>query len=611
MKSLFCYTLPLVLATSSLVAGPKPIFEKKSGSPETVDPKTSVEQRTEISRREHDSLSPGDGTDDASSLQQRNSGASASIAERKSSKDISALDTLQNPAQNHGMESTGTPTPSCFDAFIIEDYIPGGSSAKSKSANGRMAVVPSSTTHDTDRQRRLLEKNIAGVKTAHTALQQQTEQTANSPGFVVKSTIASLTRCVKPPSSKKLAANIAAVEKAQDDLNTIVTQFGAQDLNELFNEITEVPSTINIFDAEQGVREKAPMAQSFKFGMLIRKELQQLQQKTIADKLAGKVGDFGRSNPFGDMLTDLDRTEGRDNIRFSVIDGGITTLLNQKSGQANLATFRNFAGNNILEQVQPMEVAIASVMHQAGQSDFERIKFGEHRDSTAPNSLPFFTEGVNSKLWRPYRTDSTFGPILMKLFAGTTRKESQSYDLEKITPESGSPVFKLTATCSQSAANADFEHTLARDVVYQFEENHSFNSSHPISEENSPITIKCLEGKIVQSFEDKRTPEEFNHQAALYNLTAYQRRLDELGDPRQIETEYQNRIQFLASRAAYRPGAIMTQDRNAAEAKLQQLRKAQEDVETARQAVTHSQRRLDGISDDETDSQAGFEDDDN
>lgn len=606
MKSVFYHLLTISLATSSLVAGPKPIFEKKSGSPETAGSKTSVEQRTEILRRENDSLTAGAGTDDAAALQQRNPSTPASIAERKSSEDISALDASQNPGQNHGMESTGTPTPSRLDAFIIEDYIPGESSVESKSADGRMAVVSSSTTRDADRQRRLLEQNIAGVKTAQAALQQQTERTAKSPGFVVKSTIASLTPCVKPPSSKKLAANIAAVEQAQDDLDTIVTQLGAERPEELFSEITEDPEKITVFNPGQGVREAAPVAQSFKFGMLIRKELQQLQQKTIADKLAGKVGDFGKADPFGDMLVDLDRTHGRDNIRFSLITGGTTTLLNQESGQANLATFRNFAGNNTLEQVQPMEVAIASVMHQAGQSDFESLKLGAPRDSTEAASLPFFTGGVNREMWRP----DMAGLIFMKLFAGANKTESQSYDLQKMTTEDQSPVFQLTTTCTQSIKDPDFDYALTRDVTYQFEANHSFDSSHAISEENSPVTIKCLEGKIVQSFEDKRTPESFNHQAAQYDLTVYQRRLEVLGDPRQIETEYRNRIQFLASRATSRPGAVMTQDRNAAEAKLQQLRKAQEDVARAQQAMIVSQKRLNGIPDDETDSQPGFEDDD-
>ena len=610
MKSLFCYTLPLVLLTSSLVAGPKPTFEKKFGSPETADPKTSITQQAEISRRKTDSLAPGDDTDDDSAVQARNPGATASIAERNSSGDPFGLDSSQNSGQNHGMESTGTPTPSRLDAFIREDYIPGESSGELKSADGRMAFIRSSTTRDTDQQRRLLEQHIAEVTTAHAALQQQTQKTIKSPSFVVKSTIASLTPCIKPPSSKKLVEKVAALKDAQEDLDAIVSQFGAERPKDLFSEITEDPEKITVFNAEQGVREKAPVAQSFKFGILIREELQQLQQKTIADKLAGKVGAFGNTDPFGDMLADLDRTHGRDNIRFLLIDGGITTLLNQESGKANLATFRNFARNNTLGQAQPMEVAIASVMHQAGQSDFESLKLGAPRDSTEAASLPFFTKGVNAEMWRPYHTDSTFGPILTKLFAGENRKESQSYDLEKIISESGSPIFKLTTTCTQSSPNTDFEHALARDVTYQFEENHSFNSSHPISEENAPVTIKCLEGKIVQSFEDKRTPKEFNHQAAQYNLTVAQRRLEELGDPRQIETEYRNRITFLASRATSRPGAIMTQDRNAAEAKLQQLRKAQQDVARAEQATIVAQRRLDGIPDDEIDSQPGFEDND-
>ena len=332
-------------------------------------------------------------------MQQRNPSTPASIAERKSSEDISALDASQNPGQNHGMESTGTPTPSRLNAFIREDYIPGESSMESKSADGRMAVVSSSTTRDLDQQRLLLGKTIAEVKESQAALQQQTERTAKSPGFVVKSTAASLTPCVKPPSSKKLAAKIAAVEDAQEDLDNVVQDaFGAQRVEELFSEITEDPAKIIVFNADQGVREKAPIAQSFKFGILIRQELQQLQKKTIANKLMGNVGDFGRSDPFGDMLADLDRTHGRDNIRFSLINGGTTTLLNQESGQANLATFRNFVGNNTLEQVQPMEVAIASVMHQAGQSDFESLKLGAPRDSTEAASLPFFTGGVNKEM---------------------------------------------------------------------------------------------------------------------------------------------------------------------------------------------------------------------
>jgi len=320
------------------------------------------------------------------------------------------------------------------------------------------------------------------------------------------------------------------------------------------------------------------------------------------------VGDFGKADSFGDMLADLDRTHGRDNIRFSLINGGTTTLLNQESGQANLATFRNFAGNNTLEQVKPMEVAIASVMHQAGQSDFESLKLGAPRDSTEAASLPFFTGGVNREMWRP----DMAGLIFMKLFAGANKTESQSYDLQKMTPEDQSPVFQLTTTCTQSIKDPDFDYALTRDVTYQFENNPSFNSNHPISEENSPITIKCLEGKIVQSFEDKRTPAAFNHQAARYNLTVYQTRLEALGDPHQIETEYRNRIQFLASRAGTRPSSIMTQDRNVAEAKLQQLRKAQQDVARAQQEVTDSQRRLTALpGDDHDDGVPGFADDDN
>ena len=590
MKLVFCYTLPLVLATSSLVAGPKPFIERKPGSPET-----SVEQQTEISRRKTDSLAPRDGTDDDPALQARNPDAAASIAERISSEDLFELDSSQNSGQNGAIESTHIS--SRLEASIIEDYILEESSGESKSADGRMALVSRSTTRDLDQQRGLLKQNITAVKTAHAAFQEQTQKTAKSPGFVVKSTIASMTPCVKPPSSKKLSEKIAEVEEAQYYLNAVVTQFGAESTEELLNQITEETGKINVFNAEQGVREKAPMAQSFKFGILIRQELQQLQQKTITDKLAGKVGEFGKSNPFGDMLADLDRTHGRDNIRFSLINGRTTTLLNQENGQANLATFRNFARKNTLEQVQPMEVAIASVMHQAGQSDFESLKLGAPRDSTEAASLPFFTEGVHEQMWR----HDMAGPIFMKLFNGANKTESQSYDLQKITNEDQPPVFKLIITCTQSIKDPDFDYALTRDVTYQFEENRSFNSRYCISEKNAPVTIKCLEGKIIQSFEDKRTPEAFNHQAAQYNLTVYQRRLDELGDPGQIETTYRNRIAFLASKATSRPGSIMTQDRNVAEAKLQQLRKAQQDVARAQQEATDSQRRLTALPGDDHD----------
>lgn len=607
MKSLFCYTLTLALATSSLVAGPKPILGKKSDSSGPADPQTSIEQQTEISRRKYDPL-PADGeSNDAAALQARNPSASASIAESKSPEDGSALDATKNSGQNHSMELTRPP--SRLDTSIIEDYIPSGSSAEpteskseSSSADRRMAAVPLSTTRDLDQQRLLLGKTIAELKESHAALQQQTEKTARNSAFVVKSTIAKLNPCLPPPTSRRLDAKIAAVEDAQADLDIVLSQFGAQRVEELFSEITEDSAKIYVFNSDQGVKEKAPIAQSFKFGILIRQELQQLQQKTIANKLMGNVGAFGRSDPFEDMMVDLSRTHDRPNVRFSLNEGATATLLNQERGEDNLETFKNFVGEN-----QHLQVAIASVMHQGGQSDFESIKLGAQRDAAEQNSLPFFTEGVNKQMWRP----PISGPIFMKLFAGENKTESQSYDLQKITSESGSPVFQLTTTCTQSIEDPDFHYALTRDVTYQFEENHSFNPNQPICEDNSPVTIKCLEGKIVQSFGDVRTPEEFHHQAAQYNLTVYQRKLDELGDPHQIETEYQNRIHFLASKAASRPGSIMTQDRNAAEAKLQQLRKAQQDVTRAQQEVIHSQRRLDGIPNDETDSQPGFEDDNN
>lgn len=57
-------------------------------------------------------------------------------------------------------------------------------------------------------------------------------------------------------------------------------------------------------------------------------------------------------------------------------------------------------------------------------------------------------------------------------------------------------------------------------------------------------------------------------------------------------------------------GSIMTQDRKVAEAKLQQLRKAQQDFAQAQQEVIISQIKLDGHPDDKTDSQPGFADHD-
>lgn len=595
MKSVFYYLLPITLATSSLVAGPKPKPTNPFVLSDRTDSKISTEsseQKTADLRAQYDPLLR---VDDDSAGQARNPAATASIGEGKTS----ALDPTSNSGQNHGMELARTPTR--LDTSLIEDYIPGESSTESKSADGRMAVVtPSSTTRDLDRQRQLLERKAAAVKDAETDFQTASARKLQNPVFVARSKLAQVVPGFRPPGSKTLTAKMKAVEEAHEDLHMIATQFGAERLEDLVSDIEEDPKKIIVFDATKPRKETAPIAQSFKFGVLLKEEFQQLQQKTIANKLAGDVGVYGKSDPFGDMVVDLGRTH-ENNAIYSLTEETTTTRLDQERGQDNLKAFKRFVGEN-----SHFQIAIASIMHQGGQSDFESIKLGAPRDAAERTSLPFFTAGVDSVMWRPHME----GPMLMKLFAGENRTESQIYNLEKTTSESGSPIFRLTAICTQSITNADFKYDLNRDVTYQFEANHSFDPTRPISEENSPITVTCLEGKIVQTFDEQRTPEQFAHQAAEYNLAVYQRRLEALGDPHQIETEYQKRIAFLASKAASRPGSITTQDRNAAEAKLQQLRKAQEDVTRAQQEVQRSSRRLDGTDGWETDSQSGFEDSD-
>lgn len=596
MKSFFYYLLALALATSSLVAGPKPEPTKPFGFSGRADPKNECEssqEKTAALRRQSDPLP----SDDDSSYQDRDPSPTANITESES--DISKLDPHSNSDPNRNMDA------SSLTSHLIEDYIPGSSSphdeeskSPSPSADGRIqAVTPSSsTTRDLDLQRKLFQRKAAEVKGAETTLHEVSEAKLKNPKFVLHSVAAKRIPGVHPPKSKKLEAARAAVEEAHEDLENIAAQLGATRVEDLFSQIEEDPKKIHVFNTDQGVRESAPIAQSFHFGVLIQRELQQLQQKTIANKLAGNVGPYGKSDPFGDMLVDLGRTH-KNNAIYSLTEGTTTTHLNRERGQDNLNAFKQFVGEN-----NHLQIAIASIMHQGGQSDFESIKLGARRDPADQRSLPFFTEGVGKVLWRP----DMDGPMLMKLFAGENHHEAQVYNLTKTITASGSPIFQLAILCTQSVTNTDFKYNLNRNVTYQFEVNPSFNSSHPISEENSPVTLTCLEGKIVQSFDDQRTPQQFAHQAAQYNLTVYQRRLDELGDPHQIETEYQQRIQFLASRAAARPGSIMTQDRNEAEAKLQALRKAQQDVQNAEQELREAQRLLDGTSDDETDSQSGF-----
>jgi len=285
----------------------------------------------------------------------------------------------------------------------------------------------------------------------------------------------------------------AHLEAADEKLSPLMERVGAMSVEEIYNQITESPSKRSIIDTHRGMSEEAPEAQSFRFGRLLKKECEATQQDVINNSIKNSMTSLMKmsKDPYEDMRTDLSRTH-QNQAKYSLIEDHKIIELNHKDGIENLNIFKSFVGS----QHPSLQIAIASIMHQGAQADFEKMKLGAPRDHRDVNSRPFFTKGPHTSLWSP-RLE---GPIFPKLFSNEDREEIQLYDLKKITTHQP-PLFEFTAMCRQSVHNSDFTYHLSRDVRYHIESNRTFKPNLPITEENIPVKIRCLDGKIVQLFD--------------------------------------------------------------------------------------------------------------
>jgi len=279
---------------------------------------------------------------------------------------------------------------------------------------------------------------------------------------------------------------------AGEKLSHLMDRVDAISIKEIYNQITDSPSKRSIIDVHQGMSEEVPEAQSFCFGKLLKKECEATQQDVINNSIKNfKINPKIRKDFYKDMYADLCRAH-QNQAKYSLIEEDKIIELNHTVGIENLNIFKQFVG----VQQTYLQIAIASIMHQGVQADFEKMKLGAPRDHQDENSSPFFTKGLHTSLWSP-RLE---GPIFSKLFSNEGREEIQLYDLRKITTHQ-SPLFEFTATCRQSVKNSDFTYHLCRYVRYHIEINRAFQENLPITEENICVKIRCLDGKIVQLFD--------------------------------------------------------------------------------------------------------------
>ena len=523
MKSLFCYTLPLVLLTSSLVAGPKPTFEKKFGSPETADPKTSITQQAEISRRKTDSLAPGDDTDDDSAVQARNPGATASIAERNSSGDPFGLDSSQNSGQNHGMEF---PTPDTRasspypNVYVTPEEKPPAQDHK----EGEIAVVTTSPFKQQEalRDQRLTryEQNFAAFQKSQGAHQQAVTAVLAKERPTIIRTLA--TRIKKPfnaclperVSRSRQQVALTAEEMAADyqALASATVELGYQDPNEPLNQPKYSEKTISLGEEnypEQGV---------FNLGKEVRAQLKAVHQNHLLELLQTPPDSILEKEMFYEMQRDFDRAtfilktappadrptqspheellynhadetatqaalrsaavaEGT-TVAEKTIEESTTALLKDKGIQK----FKAFVGAD-----RALQIAIGSLMYQRGAADLTLMKNETSRDHR--NELaPYFTEGLQP---------ITPLDFVSKIRSGTKPKNELRYSLEKISGPGTADQFQLTIyhffekESFHSTTQQEFTASTSDVLTYTFAKNPLFLPDIPLSLENLPVIITC------------------------------------------------------------------------------------------------------------------------
>ncbi len=622
MKSLFYYLLAIALATSSLVAGPKP--EPKN--PFTLSGRVDSEDELRHStfRDQYDRI-----VDSDSLCQERSPSATAPITESKSllSLDLTAdIDTDSNMSFDFSTasfsDSVAVPDLSREVTSAISSQSQAGitiNSYASAQLGHQIRAVPTLTSAQKRAQARL--------DSAQKSLQQSSAIVASvtQPNSKLRFLSSLVSQVVSSFFNPKIEAAIqevetaaTAVEKAKEKAPTAAPH---PPEDQLINSDTKIIIFGDPEYDEASKKEDISLISSVLFGATRCQQIEEKEQKALVQKLCNKEKD-----PFAEFQRDLTRAtfeltdEKGQNISFSVVSDPQGSVSRQR-----LANILSFIGEN-----QHLRIAITSLMYQRGSATLEILQ------------LDLSPEENGARPENTWKLNPT-GPLQMQLMnAGRNPKtEYPTYHLEK-NISNGKTTFNLTikVTRTNQLRDLNIDHHVASFLTYEFEENNRFEREQPISADNLPVTIRCLDGGIVRTFDDKRSTEQLELQqaeynlalaqernedfapviarrniaAAQYNLTVYQRRLEGLGDPHQIETEYQQRIQFLAGRAATRPGSIMTQDRNEAEAKLQALRQAQQDVARAQETLRDAQHLLNTSSEnatdsDERDSQPGFSDD--
>lgn len=606
MKSLF-YLFAIALATSSLVAGPKPEPKKPFALSERADSEHTL--RSSLFRDQYDRI-----VDSDSLCQERNPSATAPIEEDLDSD----LDPYSNSYANRNMD-----VPSHLSATDIFENVAqsnGENLTASGTAEGHVITLPSRNVTSAIKQA------AARLDSAQKSLQQSSTIVASvtQPNSKLRFFSSLASQVVSSFFNPRIAAAIQEVEVATEALEQAKAAAPAIPPDRPNNQISSSDKIIIFGDPELGnggKMEEVSLVSSVLFGSTLCREIEKEQHCDLAQMLTSR-----QQHPFAEMQRDLARND------FELTDEQGTSLSlpviadpTGKISRERLATILSFIGEN-----RDLQIAITNLMYQKGASTLEILQ------------LDLSPEENGARPENTWKLNPT-GPLQMQLMnAGRNPKtEHPTYHLEK-NISNGKTTFNLTikVTRTNQLRALNIDHHVASFLTYEFEENDRFNSTSPISEANLPVTIRCLDGGIVRTFDDKRSPEQLELQqaeydlalaqernedlapviarrniaAAQYNLTVYQRRLEELGNPHQIETEYQQRIQFLAGRTATRPGPIITQDRNEAEAKLQALRKAQQDVARAQEALRNTQHLLDASSEnatdsDERDSQPGFADD--
>ena len=619
MKSVFYHLLTIALATSSLVAGPKPTFEKKSGSPETVDRKTSVTQQTEISRRKTDSLAPGDDTDDDSAVQARNPGATASIAERNSSGDPFGLDSSQNSGQNHGMEF---PFDHALSSSAGSDgYATAGNKPPSQEhKQGAIAVV---ATSPFKQKEALRDQCIARYEQEFAVFQQSQEAHAQAITTVLakeKTIVRQLLRPLKPlaeritacfpqkASRSQQAAALTAEKMAANysALDTAATELGYQYPNDPLNQPEYSEKIISLG------KENHPEQGVFILGKEVRDQLKAAHENHLLTQLQTPADSELETTLFAEIKRDLNRAtfilkipppadrptqppqeellydhaeesatqaairettaaEGR-TVDEKTIQENATRILQNKG----LEKFKTFVGKD-----RAFELAIGSLMYQRGAADLEFMKYGVSRDDR--NDLaPYFTLGLQSVRQLQDYSKCRFG---------TEPKKEQWYSLEKTSDPGTADQFQLTLFNSlkeervHSTTQQEFTLHTADVLTYTFAKNPLFLPDIPLSLENLPVIITCEGGQLLHHltpFEGVRPmPSDTIGLSTWESLTPDQQ--TKVTTYRAAESKYLAAKQNWASRLNYlagRPnlGSLISLEKSETERQLQTLRSSVQDV---------------------------------